>query len=94
MTMVELNTIDPMIALQEERDYLLARVHALEQIIIDQTSFNFDIEYVSFCKHAKSKYRSQLDRGWDDERCRFRHGNLHKRWEGWLACAQSREVKR
>lgn len=94
MTMIETNTIDPMIAMQEERDYLLARVNALEQIILDQSVFNFDVEYVKFCRIARAKWKEHLLLGWDSAHDRFRHGNLQKRWQGWLACAEAREVKR
>lgn len=94
MTMIETNTIDPMIAMQEERDYLLARVHALEQIILDQSVFNFDVEYVKFCRVAQAKWRDHLARGWNDKTARFNHGNLHRRFQGWLACAEAREIKR
>ena len=94
MSFVELNTVDPMIAMQEERDYLLARVRALEQIIVDQSRFNFDLEYLRFCRYAMATVPEQINRGFDEKHNRFHHGNLQKRFMGWFACARAREVRR
>ena len=95
MNMIELNTIDPMIAARDEREYLMARIRALEQIIIDQSAFNLDVEFARFCRYARSGHlHEQVQRGWNTELDRFNHGNLQKRWLGWLACAKSREVTR